>query len=116
MNLTTTTRKLDPDVDIVELAGRLTLGRDNVNLEHIVANLLAAGARKIVLDLSEVHYVDSSGVGSIALSSSKATQSGARLAAAGAKGMVLEVFRMTRVDLLVPFFPDIPSAVSSFTT
>ena len=114
MTLTVTTRRLDPDIDVVDLAGRITLGRDNANLETTVVGLLTTGSKKVIVNLSEVHYVDSSGVGSLALTHSKATQSGARLVAAGAQGMVLDVFHLTRVDMLVPFYPDIAEAVASF--
>ena len=116
MNLTITTRKQEPGIDIVKLDGRLTLGRDNSQLETTVVDLLAQGSKKIIIDLTGVTYVDSSGVGSLAFSSSKAGKSGSRLVAAGAKGMVLEVFHLTRVDLLVPFFPDVAVAAASFTT
>src|SRR5258708_6352448 len=116
MNLTITPRKMDPRLDVIELAGRLTLGRDNGDLENTLTALLATGSKKIIIDLSGVKYVDSSGVGSIALTASKATQSGGRLVAAGAKGMVLEIFRLTRVDLLVPFFPDVAAAAASFSS
>src|SRR5262249_39515919 len=116
MNLTITPRKIAPDVDVVELTGRIKLGKDNGQIETTVADLLSAGARKIVLDLSGVTYVDSSGVGTIALSASKAGARHASLAACGANGMVREIFRITRVDLLVPFFHDVDSAVASFSS
>ena len=114
MNLTLTPRRMEPDVDIVELTGRITLGRDSGQLESTVTGLLAAGSHKIIIDLAGVTYVDSSGVGSIAFSANKATQAKAKLAVVGARGLVLEVFRITRIDLIVPFFPDVPSAVASF--
>jgi len=116
MEVTINARKVGSDIDVLELAGRMTLRRENGQVETAVRNLLAAGASKIILDLSGVTYVDSSGVGCIAVSFNWAKDGNARLVASGAEGMVGEIFRITRVDLLVPFFPDIPSAVASFST
>lgn len=116
MEVTINARKVDPDIDVLELAGRMTLRRENGQIETAVRKLVAAGSRKIILDLSGVTYVDSSGVGSIAVSFTWAKEGNARLVASGAEGMVGEIFRLTRVDLLVPFFPDIPTAAASFSS
>ena len=116
MNLTITRRRMEPDIDVIELAGRVTLGRDTSELETVVTGIFAAGGRKIIIDLAGVTYVDSSGVGVIAYASGKARSSDAKLAVTGCQGMVLEVFRITRIDLVVPFFPDIASAAASFSS
>lgn len=106
---------MEPDIDVIELAGRVTQGRDTSELESIVTGIFAAGGRKIIIDLVGVTYIDSSGVGVMAYAASKARGADAKLAITGCGGMVLEVFRITRIDLVVPFFPDIASAVASFS-
>ena len=116
MEVTINTRKVDPDIDVLELAGRMTLRRENGQIETAVRKLVAGGSSKIILDLSGVTYVDSSGVGAIAVSFTWAKEGNARLVASGAEGMVGEIFRLTRVDLLVPFFPDVSSAAASFNS
>lgn len=114
MTLTITSRRMEPDTDILELSGRITMGHETSELEAIVTGIFAAGGRKILIDIAGVTYVDSSGVGVIAYAANKAREVGAKLAVVAARGMALEVFRITRIDLVVPFFPDIPSAVASF--
>ena len=105
--------EVGPDVTVVELSGRMTLGRDSQRVESMLSNLLTEGCRKLIIDLSRVNYVDSSGVGLIAYCANKAGQLGAQLRVAGTSGMVLDVFHMTRVDLVVPFCADVAAAIAS---
>ena len=71
--------------------------------------------RKIVLDLSGVTHIDSTGIGTFIASLGKVTQSGGSLAMAGASGLVREGFRVTRLDSIFRFFPDVESAVSALS-
>jgi anti-sigma B factor antagonist len=58
------TRRLD-DVVILDISGRLTLGEGAVTLREALQKLLEAGERKIVMNLAEVDYVDSGGLGEL---------------------------------------------------
>ena len=60
----TTIRQID-DVAIVSVSGRITLGEGNVMLREMVRELMDKGSKKILLNLGEVEYVDSSGVGEL---------------------------------------------------
>ena len=59
-----TQRHLD-DVLILDLAGRVTIGEGTIVLRSRIQNLLNAGNRKILLNLAEVDYIDSSGLGEL---------------------------------------------------
>ena len=113
MVLSLTTRKSEPDVTVVVLTGRITLGRESAQIETNVVKLLGEGARKLVLDLSMVEYIDSTGIGIIAYCFGKITQSGAKCRVAGAKGLVMDLFRITRLESVIQFFPDAESACES---
>jgi anti-sigma B factor antagonist len=113
MVLSLTTRTIEPDVTVVELTGRITLGRESSQIEAQVVKLLQEGARKLVVDLSKVDYVDSTGIGIIAYCFGKITQAGATCRVAGAKGLVMDLFRITRLDSVIQFFPDAESASAS---
>jgi anti-anti-sigma factor len=60
--------------------------------------------------LSQVTYIDSTGIGVIAYCVGKIAQKGVRGAVAGARGLVMDVFKLTRLDTVIPFFPDVASA------
>lgn len=112
--LSLTTRQCGSGVTVVEFAGRITLGRESGQIETNVMRLLREGVRSIVLDLAQVDYIDSTGIGMIAYCFGKVTQAGAQARVSGAKGLVLDLFRITRLDSVIQFFPDSEAACASF--
>ncbi|HZL57428.1 MAG TPA: STAS domain-containing protein [Bryobacteraceae bacterium] len=110
MTLSLTTRKYGADIAIVELAGRITLGRESGQIEASVLKILEEGTRKIVIDLSKVDYLDSTGIGKIAYCFGKITQSGAQARVSGARGLVMDLFKITRLDTVIKFLPDMDAA------
>src|SRR5437773_2046231 len=64
LKMETNTRQVG-DVTVIDVRGRITLGEGNVMLREIVRDLMEKGNRRILLNLGEVQYVDSSGVGEL---------------------------------------------------
>ena len=64
---------------MLALEGRIVLGEESVALRERVKGLLAAGKKKIVLDLKDVTLIDSSGLGALVSAHSSAQSSGATL-------------------------------------
>ena len=89
---------------------RWTLDLASGQIEAAVIKALNEGVQKLVFDLSQVRYIDSTGIGIIAYCFGKISRQGGRAAVAGANGLVKEVFKLTRLDNVIPFFPDIVSA------
>lgn len=110
MLLNITKRKLEPDVNVVELAGRLTLGRDCQDVEWTLDDLMRQGARKVVFDLSRLNHMDSTGVGIIVMCSGKLKKAGGEFRLSGPQGLVLELLQQTRVDSILEFFPSAEEA------
>jgi anti-sigma B factor antagonist len=110
MLLSLTTRHCEPDITLIEINGRITLGRESGQIETAVLKALDEGAQKLVIDLAQVSYIDSTGIGIVAYCFGKVSQKGAQAAVAGAKGLVLDIFKLTRLDSVIPFFPDAASA------
>ena len=110
MVLSLATYKRDPDTTVIEVSGRITLARENAQLEAATAKALNEGARKIVIDLGQVSWIDSTGIGIVAYCFGKAAKAGVKLCVAAANGRVLEVFTITRIHEVIDFFPDIASA------
>ena len=116
MTLSLTTRKHGADIVVVELSGRITLGRESGQIEARMIKLLDEGTRKIVIDLSKVDYIDSTGIGKIAYCFGKIAQSGAQARVSGAHGLVMDLFRITRLDTAIRFFPDANTACADLAT
>jgi anti-sigma B factor antagonist len=108
------TKELDPDVVVLEIKGRITIGRDSQQLEWAVAKLLEEGKKKVVLDLGGVTHIDSTGIGIIMMSAGQAKKVGGALKAAGASGHVEQVLKMTNVDQIVGLHPTAGAAAVSF--
>jgi len=104
-------RQMENGVTVIELGGRIALGRESGHIEPEVVGAIAGGARVIIVDLSGVSHIDSTGIGIMAYCFGKATQRGADLRIAGAKSNVLDLFRITRLVKVIPFFPDVNSAL-----
>lgn len=113
MVLSITTRQVEPGITVFEIGGRITLGRESGQIETLVLKALNEGSQKLVFDLSHVTYIDSTGIGIIAYCFGKISQKGAHAAVAGANGLVLDIFKLTRLDSVIKFFPDAASACSS---
>ena len=75
--------------------------------------MLAEGVRKLVFDLKDLGYIDSAGIGQIVYSASKMIQSGGRCRVTGAKGLVMDIFRITRIDQLIPFSDTLEEACAA---
>ena len=106
--------RIEPDISVVALVGRLTLGRETAAFEAAVAELLAKGERKVVLDLTQLDYVDSAGLGVILAAASKVRQSEGALRLAGVGGRVLHVLKLTHTDSVLSLDPDVRSATANF--
>jgi anti-sigma B factor antagonist len=64
MKMTTSTRQVG-GVTIVDISGRIELGEESAALRDMVCDLLSKGHKQILLNLGDVHYIDSSGLGTL---------------------------------------------------
>ena len=108
------TRHVDPDVTVVDFTGQLTLGNKLMEAEHTIRELIRQGSKKLVLDLTKLTFLDSAGVGVLAVCSGAMTKAGGRLLIAGASGRVKEVLQLTRLDQVIGMVSDVASACSAF--
>jgi anti-sigma B factor antagonist len=113
MLLSLTTQTREPGIVIVSITGRIALGVEKGQIEDAVVGALKDGVRRIVIDLAHVSYIDSAGVGIIAFCFGKASQLGAQFSVAATDARVTDVFRITRLDQVVTFFPDVDSACAA---
>jgi anti-anti-sigma factor len=97
------------DAVVLRLRGPLTLS----TLFSLQDALQAQTARLTILDLSQVPYIDSAGLGTVLMFYVSAEKNGRRLALAGVSERVLSLIRMTRVDTVLSMFPSVEAAEQS---
>jgi anti-sigma B factor antagonist len=107
------TRNMDSDISILEIAGRITMGRECKELEWSTDKLVQEGKKKVVFDLSGVTHIDSTGVGIIVMCAGKLKQAGGKLHVC-AQGHVEEVLKLTSVDKVVDLHSNIAAASAGF--
>jgi anti-sigma B factor antagonist len=100
-------RHLEPDSvsAVVTLNGRLLLGAPCQELEHLVADLMGRGVRQITFEIAGITHIDSTGIGRFIDAYSKLRALGGTMHITGAMGAVREMFRVTRLDTVLPVEP-----------
>jgi anti-anti-sigma factor len=101
-------------VGILELHGRLMMGNDSRQVEWSVDEWIKGGVKSIVLDLSDLDMIDSTGVGIIVMCHAKLEKAGGSLRIAGTQGIIQDILHMTHVDRIVRFFATAEEASENF--
>jgi len=101
------------DVAIVDILGRITLGEGNAMLREIVRELLEKGNRRIVLNLGEVQYIDSSGLGELVKTQATVRNQGGQLRLVNLNKRAKDLLQMTRLSGVFDIEDDETRAVES---
>ena len=107
-------KKVEPDVALLEMSGRISMGSDSQKIEGGLAELIKEDFKKVVFDLKDVIYLDSSGIGILLTCYAKLKKAGGSLHISGAHGIVEETLRHASVNRIVPLYPTSAEAISSF--
>jgi anti-sigma B factor antagonist len=111
--MTITTREVS-HVTIVDLSGRITLGDETGQLRDTIRQLIAAGTKKIVLNLAHIDYIDSSGVGELVSSFTAVRNAGGDLKLLSLTKKVHDVLHVTKLYTVFDIKEDEFTAVKSF--
>ena len=112
MLLKTSTRSLG-GVVIVDCSGKIVMGDETAFLRHQVKDLLNE-SRQIVLNLAEVNYLDSSGLGTLVGLFTSARSVGGEIKLAGLTGRVKDLLQITKLVSIFEFYNTAEEAASSF--
>ena len=115
MSLLIHTSKIEPDFFVIRLCGNVTLLPETQINDPFVNELLEQGARRLILDLAEVEYMDSSGVQLMVQCSSAVQKAGGQMKLAGANARVARLFQITRLDSILPLYPSVARASEDFS-
>ena len=107
-----TTRHLG-DIAVLDISGRITLGEGNIMLRDLVRDLTDKGTRKIVLNLGEVQYIDSSGIGELVKTHTTVRNQGGQLRLANLSKRVSDLLQMTRLTAVFDIDRDEASSLES---
>ena len=114
MSVKLTTRQVG-DVTVIDAAGRITLGEGASSFRDTVRELSSKGDKKILLNLSEVSYIDSSGIGEMVSGFTTVTNHGGQLKLLGLSKRVKDLLQITKLYTVFEVFDDEAAAVRSFT-
>jgi|SRR3954469_358536 anti-sigma B factor antagonist len=106
-------RQVEPDITVVALTGRLALGRESQRIESLVEELVRKGTQRVVVDMTGVDYIDSAGIGMVALAAGKLREIGGKLAIVAAEGRVLQLLTMTQMNAIVAVRPTVAEALEA---
>jgi anti-sigma B factor antagonist len=102
-------------VTILDLSGRITLGEGSVQLRDAVRDLLAKGQKKILLNLADVNYIDSSGIGELVSAFTTVKNQGGELKLLNLTKKVHDLLQITKLYTVFDVQDDETSAVGSFS-
>jgi anti-sigma B factor antagonist len=113
VSMKTSTRQVN-GVTIVDCSGRITLGEGSVILKDVVRELLSKGQKKILLNLGDVNYIDSSGIGELVSAFTTVRNQGGELKLLNLTKKVHDLLKITKLYNLFDVMDDETSAVKSF--
>ncbi len=115
MSLKINTRDVS-GVSVVSLDGRIVLGEESNAFRAEVRTLLSKGAKRIVLNMENVTFIDSAGLGTLVAAHHSAHSRGASLRLSGLGSKFQEVLQITKLLTVFDVFDSVPVAVESFGT
>jgi|SRR5271163_1445491 len=115
MSLRLNTRHVG-DVAVIDVAGRLTLGEGSGAIREEVQGLLNNGQKKILMNLADVSYIDSSGIGELVADFTSMTNAGGALKLMGISKGVKELLRVTKLTNIFEVHQDEADGLSSFAS
>jgi len=102
------------DVHVLDISGKITLGEATRTIRHTVSDLLVNGGRKIVLNLTDVNYIDSSGVGELVRTHTTVTREGKQLKLLNLTKKIREILVIARLLTVFQVYESEQAALASF--
>ena len=113
MSMKISTRQVD-GVTIVDCSGRITLGEGSITLRDTVSQLLTKGQKKILLNLGDVNYIDSSGIGELVSAFTTVRKQGGELKLLNLTKKVHDLLQITKLYTVFDIYDDEASAIASY--
>ena len=114
MSVKLTTRQVG-DVTVIDAVGRITLGEGSSTFRDLIRDMAAAGNKKLLLNLGEVSYIDSSGIGELVSGFTTVTNHGGNLKLLNLTKRVKDLLQITKLYTVFEVHDDEAHAVRSFS-
>ena len=114
MSMKVSTRQVD-GVTILDLSGRITLGEGSVQLRDAIRDLLSKGSKLILLNLADVNYIDSSGIGELVSAYTTVRNQGGELKLLNLTKKVHDLLQITKLYTVFDVKDDEATAIASFS-
>jgi len=101
-------------VEVVQVSGKIELGEGSAAVRDVVRDLLANGRKTILLNLADVDYIDSAGLGSLVSAFTSVRNAGGELKLVYLTKKVQDLLQMTRLYTVFDVFDDETAALNSF--
>ncbi|MCZ2074891.1 MAG: STAS domain-containing protein [Bryobacteraceae bacterium] len=102
------------DVTVIDAAGRITLGEGSSSFRDTVRDHIAKGNKKLLINLAEVSYIDSSGIGELVTAFTTVTNNGGQLKLLNLTHRVQDLLQITKLYTVFEVFSDEAVGVRSF--
>ncbi len=103
------------DVSVLDVAGRITLGEGSSAMRDALSDMVSKGQKKILLNLGEVSYIDSSGIGELVSGFTTVTNQGGQLKLLGLNKRVKDLLQITKLYTVFEVHDDEAGAIRSFS-
>jgi anti-sigma B factor antagonist len=113
MSMKVATRQVD-GITILDLSGRITLGEGSVTLRDAVHDIVAKGQKHILLNLENISYIDSSGIGELVSAFTSVKNSGGELKLLNLTKKVHDLLQITKLYTVFDIWDSEASAVTAF--
>jgi anti-sigma B factor antagonist len=107
-------RQID-SVTIVDVSGRITLGEGCTQLRELIRGQLSKGNKNVLLNLGDVSYIDSSGIGELVSSYTAVSNQGGSLKLLNLTKKVQDLLQITKLYTIFDVHDDEAKAISSFS-
>ncbi len=114
MTMKASTRQMD-GITVVDLSGRITLGEGSVILRDTIRDLVGKGNKKILLNLGDVTYIDSSGIGELVSAFTTVRNQGGELKLLNLTKKVHDLLQITKLYTVFDVKDDEATAIAAFT-
>ena len=101
-------------ITVLDLSGRITLGEGSVQLREAIRDLVARSHKNIVLNLGDVSYMDSSGVGELVTAYTTVKNQGGELKLVNLTKKIEDLMTITKLVTVFDIHPDEASAIAAF--
>ncbi len=103
------------DVRILDCSGKITLGEGTMAVRNTVRDILKENGKKIILNLADVNYIDSSGIGELVSTYTTVTNAGGQLKLLNLTKKIHELLQITKLLTVFQVFDSEEAAVNSFS-